>query len=447
MSAEAYRAAVSAHGRETFAFSGLKPGLAHWQDGPPPEGTGAALAYVDTGRTWVAIGAPVGPEHEVERAAERFVAAAKHARKNACFFATERHLLETMRIGEQPIFSPRAWPDTLKASRSLREQLRRARKKGVRVRAVEPAELAPGSPLREVIDQMARRWLDAHHLEPMRFIVGIDSFYHPESHKYFVAERDGRAVAFLSAVPIPARDGWLVEDVYRAPDAPNGTSECLLDALFRAVPDAALVTLGLAPLSGDVPLPLRLARRALRPLYDFAGLAAYKRRLSPMRWEPVWLAHPPRRGLWSLFASLRAFAGGSLVAFAARSIVRHPSGPPFVLALPLLPWTLLLALLALVGQHALLGFSPAELWLWVAFDTALAVALYRAARRPRTRRLLTAAALGALDAALSLTHLRAVGFGQGSLEIALRAVATLAPVLGTLALIWAVVLSQRRSRT
>ncbi|HRE89180.1 MAG TPA: hypothetical protein PK095_08570, partial [Myxococcota bacterium] len=71
---------------------------------------------------------------------------------------------------------------------------------------------------------------------------------------------------------------------------PNGTSELLIDAFMRAANDST-VTLGLAPLTGELPFWLRLARFAMRPLYDFDGLAAYKRRLHASRWAPVWLLH------------------------------------------------------------------------------------------------------------------------------------------------------------
>jgi phosphatidylglycerol lysyltransferase len=55
----------------------------------------------------------------------------------------------------------------------------------------------------------------------------------------FVAERAGDVVAFLVATPIPARGGWLLEQWPRAPDAPNGTVELVVDARCARSPPAA----------------------------------------------------------------------------------------------------------------------------------------------------------------------------------------------------------------
>ena len=59
-------------------------------------------------------------------------------------------------------------------------------------------------------------------------------------------------VALLAAVPIYARQGWLVEDLLRDVGAPNGTAEALVDKAMRRFAEAGsrYATLGLAP-SGE----------------------------------------------------------------------------------------------------------------------------------------------------------------------------------------------------
>lgn len=42
-----------------------------------------------------------------------------------------------------------------------------------------------------------------------------------------------------------------------------------------------------------------------------------------------------------LFDVLLAFAGGPMASFAARSLVWHPQGPPWNVAVPLVAWTVL----------------------------------------------------------------------------------------------------------
>lgn len=426
--------------------------MVHWHDAPAPEGTGAVVAYVDTGGAWIAAGAPLAPATDLGPAAERFIAAARAAGRRASFFATEsREALsgpcDALFLGEQPVFYPGAWDRTLAASRRLREQLRRVRAKGVSVRPVAPEELTSGAAVRGHVESLAAEWLRSRRMEPMGFLVALEPFHAVEEHRYFAAERDGELVGFLSAVPIYARSGWLVEDVLRSGSAPNGTSEALLDALMRAVPDSEIVTLGLAPLSGPVAGWQRAARLVTRPLYDFAGVRAFKERLRPARWEPVWLAYP--RGelpALHLVDALRAFAGGSLVRFGLRSMIRHPGGPPWALAVPLAPWSVILAVRAAAGFTSLLGWSRGVLAAWAAFDAVLCLVLFRVAMRPTIGRLLAAAIAAAVDAALSLSHLRATGLGDTTMQVAFRAVQTVAPVAGTLALAGAAIQAHRRAR-
>src|SRR5690606_21820755 len=211
--------------------------------------------------------------------ADRFVAAARAQGRRVCCFGTETRFIErvqwpSLRIGDQPVWAPSDWKDVVRQSRSLREQLRRARAKGVAVRALEVAELATGHPVREQLEALIARWLASKQIAPMGFLVQLDPFSYPDEKRYFVAERDGAIVGFLVAIPIYARDGWFFEDLLRDPSAPNGTTELLIDAGMRGAQEAGVqhVTLGLAPLAGDVSPWLRFARRWGRALYDFEGL-------------------------------------------------------------------------------------------------------------------------------------------------------------------------------
>lgn len=114
----------------------------------------------------------------------------------------------------------------------------------------------------------------------------------------------------------------------------------------------------------------------------------------------------------------------------------HPSGLPWLLAVPLIPWTIMLAALV-VGDGALLGFSRPVLAMWIAWDASLAWLLFQAARHPRRDRLFTLAGADEIDASLSISHLGRVGLGDSTSASILRLVATLAPILGTVALGWA----------
>ena len=81
---------------------------------------------------------------------------------------------------------------------------------------------------------------------------------------------------------------------------------------------------GLAPLVGPVGGALRLARRLGAALYDFEGLRAFKAKLRPQRWDPIYLCYPARPGwLLSLYDALAAFARGGLLRFGLETLLRR----------------------------------------------------------------------------------------------------------------------------
>jgi len=423
------------HGDHATSFQTLEPGTRHFV---LDDGAGY-VGYVDTGSCWVGAGAPVCAPEQRARAAEAFRAAAARAGRRACFFAAEGAFADALswprlHIGEQPTWDPSSWATKVASTSSLRAQLNRARNKGIVVRRVDAAELAPDAPLRAVVEKIVAAWLASRAMAPMGFLVDVQPFLHAAERRFFVACRDDVVVAFLSAVPIHARAGWLLEDLLRADDAPAGTAACLIDAAMKtmAAEGARVVTLGMAPLSGDVPRGLREARELLAPLYDFAGVHAFKQRLVPDGWEPLYLLAPTTTECWrGLIDALRAFARGRLRWFALQSFLRGPPVVLWALACLLIVWTTLLAL-------APSSWFPAA-WVqasWVVFDIGLTAAIVSLARRHRRWLGLFVAGAVSVDAVVTvveaaLFHLPHL---QGVAELVATVVACVGPVVGASAL-------------
>jgi phosphatidylglycerol lysyltransferase len=370
-------ALLERHGWNATSFQTLEAGFSYWFD--DRDGGDACVAYVPTRGAWVVAGAPICASERLAVVTARFTAVARAAGRRVAFFAAEPRLvdaagLEGMYIGEQPVWDATRWSHTIMTSRSLREQLRRARSKGVVVRRVLPGQLRVGTPLRAAIERLIERWQNDKPMAPMGFLVDVQPFDFAPERRYFVAERHGALVGFLAAVPIYRRRGWLIEDFLRDPSAPNGTAETLIDTAMRALGDdgARYVTLGLAPLSGPVRGWLRVVRRLSSPLFDFAGLRAFKAKLKPHAWEPIYLAHASGTSSHiALVDALAAFARGSFLRFGGATLLRGPAMVVRVLALLLLPWTLLLA-------FANTRWFPAP-WMqtgWIAFDLVLVAALF-----------------------------------------------------------------------
>lgn len=312
------------HGWNSTSFQVLEPEFSYWF------ADGGCVAYVDTGRAWVAAGAPIAADDALAELGTGLVEAARARKRRAVFFGIEDRFLERtgmdgLRIGEQPVWEPGRWRQTLRSSRSLREQLRRARAKGIRVRRLGSEEVADEA-LRLELAHLFQRWQGGRPLAPMGFLVALHPFSFSDERRYFVAERDQEILGFLAMVPVYARDGWLLEDFVRDPHAPNGTMELLVHcALERAAAEGSgYATLGLAPLAGNVPAWLRLVRDACTPLYDFHGLRAFKAKLRPHRWDAVHLALPrgSSRAL-GILDVLTAFSRVGLIRFGLGTLARN----------------------------------------------------------------------------------------------------------------------------
>jgi phosphatidylglycerol lysyltransferase len=190
---------------------------------------------------------------------------------------------------------------------------------------------------------------------------------------------------------------------------------------------SSYVTLGLAPLAGGVAGPLRTARRFGAALYDFEGLRAFKAKLRPERWVPIYLSYPKEQsGLWAILDALTAFARGGLLRFGLETLLRGPAVVVRLLAALLLPWTLLLALLPTV-------YFPAHWvkWAWVGFDVVLAAALLQLTScwRPWLATLLTVLITG--DAVVTLLEalLYNLPAARGAVDLLVAGVAVAGPSL------------------
>jgi phosphatidylglycerol lysyltransferase len=428
-------AVLQRYGWNATSFQILEPGFSYWF-----YDADACVAYVDTGRAWVAAGAPVAAEERLDVVAREFVNVARAARRRALFFATERRFVDSARfesvlIGEQPLWDPTEWSATLEAVPSLREQLRRARAKGVVVTKLATRVMADESHSeRRAVEALIERWSRSKPMPPMGFLVRVHPYSFPEERSLFVAKKDERLVGFAGVVPVYARKGRFIEDLLRAPEAPNGTSELLVDAAMReaAADGVRYVTLGLAPLAGAVPSGLRLAGRWGSALYDFAGLAAFKAKFRPREWTPIYLTFPGEQSLQSaVYDSLSAFSQRGLLRYGVDALLRGPTIVVRMLALLLVPWTLLLA-------SAGAGWFPAP-WVqtfWVVFDVALCSGLIVLSLRWRgwlatvLLALVSADALATLVEALSfLTERR-----PSALEVCVAAVAVAGPTLASVVL-------------
>ena len=236
-------------------------------------------------------------------------------------------------LGAQPSWDPLHWPAAVAQRSSLRAQFNRARNKSVRIEEW-PSDRAEDHP---ALRRCLAEWLETRNLPPLHFLVEPETLSNLGDRRVFVAVRGGReVVAFTVLSPVPARNGWLVEQIVRGHAAPNGTAELLLDFAMRSAAEsgATYVTLGLSPLSQrakatemNEPTWLKFLLGWVRlhgaRFYNFGGLDSFKAKFNPDHWEPIFAISegrpfPPR----ALYAIAGAFSGGNPVKLVAVALLR-----------------------------------------------------------------------------------------------------------------------------
>jgi phosphatidylglycerol lysyltransferase len=336
-SAARARSLVLEHGWNATAYQILNRGITHWFS----RAGDAVIGYVRRSGVRVAAGAPVCAPDRLREVVAEFAADARAAGDRVCYFGAGARLEHVIRgdgpsgtvgLGAQPSWDPRRWEGIVARRASLRAQLNRARNKGVAVSSWS-ADRAQNSP---ELERLLAEWLERLGLPPLHFLIETDTIAFTRDRRILVASRGGSAVAYLVASPVPARRGWLIEQIVRGRAAPNGTSELLVDAAMRSLASegAEYVTLGLAPLSrqsrwsdSTVPtwlkLTLRWVRAHGRRFYNFDGLDRFKTKFAPEEWEEIIAIDDcepfSMRSLWAIAA---AFGGGSPVALGARTAAR-----------------------------------------------------------------------------------------------------------------------------
>jgi hypothetical protein len=177
----------------------------------------------------------------------------------------------------------------------------------------------------------------------------------------------------------------------------------------------------------------RVVRRWGKLLYDFEGLQAFKTRLRPHGWDRIHLAWPARHALpWTTYDMLTAFAQGSLMRFGLATLQHRPALLAWLLMVPLVPWTVLLALPASAPHFP----SPLVHGGWVLFDVTLVGTLLSLARRWRAGLAKWLVPLVAGNAGLTLLQALVYNLprAHGFADWLVMALAVLAPSLATLLL-------------
>ena len=289
------------HGYNAHALIGIATGTRVWTC----HDTEGAVAYNEFGKVWLVPGDPLASVENLAQVSERFLQKARTEGRVVGFIpATEQFAkrsselgLRAIRIGSAPYFDLATWAPRGDRAKKARAGVNQARRAGVQV-----------SEVREVDERLIREtaclcksWLTTRR-SAIRFewLFTVDLFQHKEKKKYFTArDANGKLVGFLAATPIPARDGWYLEDVLRSKHAPNGTTDLLVVEVLNSLKHsgAKLATLGTAlmaaegvvdpdiRLSSVLSRAVRFVARCCSIFYNFDGVRRFKAKFAPSWWE------------------------------------------------------------------------------------------------------------------------------------------------------------------
>ncbi|HEX3159354.1 MAG TPA: phosphatidylglycerol lysyltransferase domain-containing protein, partial [Gemmatimonadaceae bacterium] len=299
----------------------------------PPRSTGPAddgfVMYGVEGRSWIAMGDPVGAPAQRAELAWRFREEADRLGAWPVFYQVRAELLPLyidlgltfVKLGEEAVVPLRGFTLEGGERKGLRRMLKDGEKRGMTFEVVEAGAVPALLPrLRAVSDD----WLSHKAAREKGFSLGrFDGAYLRRFPCALVrvGGPHGEIVAFA--------DLWLGDGQTEcSPDlmrhvaaAPKGVMDFLFVSLLQwgAREGFARCNLGMAPLAGLTPrhlAPLWTRAGALiaqhgETYYNFAGLRAYKEKF-PVVWEPRYLASPGGLALPRILANVAALIAGGL---------------------------------------------------------------------------------------------------------------------------------------
>ncbi|HUK02304.1 MAG TPA: bifunctional lysylphosphatidylglycerol flippase/synthetase MprF [Steroidobacteraceae bacterium] len=284
------------------------------------------IMYQVQGRSWIALGDPVGPKGEAEELVWRLRERSDRHGGRVAFYQTSADCLAlyvdlglaAMKIGEEA----RVPLVDFSLEGSLRAELRTAKRRAERDKAsfeVVPRERVQD--LMPALRSISDAWLKDKATAEKGFSVGSFSERYLRNFPVALVRRDGEPVAFANLWPAAALEDLSVDLMRFSPDAPPGTMDYLFIELmlWARAQGYQWFSLGMAPLAGLERHPLAPAWHRIgnfifrhgEHFYNFDGLRRYKAKFHPV-WEPKYLAAPGGVALPLILVDVSLLIAGGL---------------------------------------------------------------------------------------------------------------------------------------
>ena len=296
-----------------------------------PEGD-AFIMYSVEGRSWIAMGDPVGQDSRWPELIWKFRELSDRYGGRTIFYEIGHdhlHLyldmgLSLLKLGEEARVPLAAFSLEGSARKGLRYTQRKVEKEGCRFEVIQPAVVA--TRLNE-LKNISDAWLAEKGVREKGFSLGFFQSDYIRRCPVALVIRNDRIEAFANLWEGAQMEELSIDLMRYLPDAVDGMMEYLFINLMLWAKEQGYswFNLGMAPLSG-------LENRALAPLwnrlgafvfrhgenfYNFQGLRQYKEKFEP-QWRPKYLAAPGGLALPQSFANLATLISGGVKGVVAK---------------------------------------------------------------------------------------------------------------------------------
>jgi len=287
------------------------------------ESGSAFVMYARQGRSWIAMGDPIGPDQELPELVWGYRELVDQYDGWPVFYEVEPQYLPIyldqgltlLKLGEEARVPLCDFSLEGPERKGLRHAHHHAQREQLDFEVVAQEQVYPLLPdLKSISDA----WLAEKQLEEKGFSLGFFDERYLSRFPVAVVRRADQVVAFANVWCGADRDELSVDLMRYRPGAPVGVMEYLFIELMQwgQQNGFAWFNLGMAPLSGVDDRPLApLWNRAVHlafqfgdRFYSFAGLRKYKEKFDPV-WRPKYLASPGGIALPHILRDLVALVG------------------------------------------------------------------------------------------------------------------------------------------
>ncbi|HOO90336.1 MAG TPA: bifunctional lysylphosphatidylglycerol flippase/synthetase MprF [Syntrophales bacterium] len=290
------------------------------------ENRNAFIMYRIEGRSWIAMGDPVGPAEELPELVWQFRELCERYNGWPVFYEVDGENLPLyldlglafLKLGMEGRVNLEDFSLEGSARKNLRHTHHKLEREGCLFEVI-PVEHVVSS-LHE-LKTISDAWLAEKNTREKGFSLG---FFQEEYLRRFpvsVVKKDGKIVAFANLWESARKEELSIDLMRYTPEAPEGIMEYLFIEilLWGTAQGYRWFNLGMAPLSG-------LEARELAPLwhrvgafifqhgehfYNFQGLRHYKQKFDP-EWRPKYLASPSGFALPRILTNLASLISGGL---------------------------------------------------------------------------------------------------------------------------------------